>query len=140
MLEISWEETGFPEEASAEKVIFKAAFLAHLAVVKRPDLLLKELSGGLFPENANEDNPLYVISTESECYGAAAILYPGFLEKTADELESDFFQLPSSLHEMILVKDDGNLKAEELIQMVKEINASEVRAEDKLTDIVYHYN
>ena len=41
---------------------------------------------------------------------------------------------------MILVKDDGNLQAEELIQMVKEINASEVRAEDKLTDSVYHYD
>ena len=119
---------------------FKAAPLTHPAVVKRLDLLLNELSDGMFPEDENEGNPLYVISTESECYGAAVILYPGFLEKTADELESDFFQLPSSLHEMILVKDDGNLKAEELIQMVKEINASEVRAEDKLTDIVYHYN
>ena len=41
---------------------------------------------------------------------------------------------------MILVKDDGNLQAKEFIQMVKEINASEVRAEDKLTDSVYHYN
>ena len=93
-----------------------------------------------FPEDENEDNPLYVISTESECYGAAVILYPGFLEKTAAKLESDFFLLPSSLHEMVLVKDDGNLKTEELIQMVKEINASEVRAEDKLTDSVYYYN
>lgn len=119
---------------------FKAAPLTHPAVVKRLDLLLNELSDGMFPEDENEGNPLYVISTESECYGAAVILYPGFLEKTADELESDFFLLPSSLHEMILVKDDGNLKAEELIQMVKEINASEVRAEDKLTDSVYHYN
>ena len=41
---------------------------------------------------------------------------------------------------MIVVNDDGHLKVEELIQMVKEINASEVRAEDKLTDSVYHYN
>ena len=119
---------------------FKAAPLTHPAVVKRLDLLLNELSDGMFPEDENEGNPLYVISTESECYGAAVILYPGFLEKTADRLASDFFLLPSSLHEMILIKDDGNLKAEELIQMVKEINASEVRAEDKLTDSVYHYN
>ena len=33
-------------------------------------------------------------------------------------MKSDFFLLSSSLHEMILVKDDGNLKAEELIRMI----------------------
>ena len=51
MLEISWEEGGFPKKASAEKVIFKEAPLTYPAVVKRLDLLLKELSGGLFLGN-----------------------------------------------------------------------------------------
>lgn len=73
-------------------------------------------------------------------YGASVILYPGFLEETAEKLETDYYLLPSSLHEMILVKDDGSLDPEALAQMVKEINATEVRPEERLRDSVYHYN
>lgn len=117
----------------------KIAPLTHPAIVKRLDVMMNELSGGMFPEEEDEDCPMYVVSTECRSYGAAAILYPGILEQISEELETDFFLLPSSLHEMILVKDEGAFGAEGLAQMVRDINASEINREDKLTDSVYYY-
>lgn len=118
----------------------KVAPVTHPAVFRRLDLILKELSGGLFPEEESEKYPIYVVSTEAMNYGAAVICYPGFLQEAAEKLESDYFLLLSSIHEMILIKDDGNMNAEELSQMVREVNETEVKTEDKLTDSVYFYN
>ena len=39
-----------------------------------------------------------------------------------------------------LVKDDGAMDFEQLQSMVREVNATEVSAADKLTDNVYHYD
>ena len=52
----------------------------------------------------------------------------------------DFFILPSSIHEVLLVKDDGNVNFTELKNMVEEVNATQVAPEEKLTDSVYHYD
>lgn len=127
-------------EAQLLEDAVKSAPQIHPAVVKRLDAVLNEMSGGLFPVDESEDSILYFAGTENHYYGASVILYPGFLEETAEKLETDYYLLPSSLHEMILVKDDGSLDPEALAQMVKEINATEVRPEERLRDSVYHYN
>lgn len=48
------------------------------------------------------------------------------------------FFIPYSLHETIVVPNDGNKKA--LFAMVTEINATQVDTQDKFTDQVYHYD
>ena len=53
-------------------------------------------------------------------------------------MESDFYILPSSVHEMILIPlftDD----MESLSQMVKEVNATQLKPEDVLSDHAYVY-
>ena len=40
----------------------------------------------------------------------------------------------------LIVPDNGNMSLSDLEAMVKEVNATQVAPEDKLTDSVYHYD
>lgn len=84
--------------------------------------------------------PMYVATNQDKVQGAAVMFYPDFMEQAAKELGGDIFILPSSVHEVLILPDDGNMNAQELKEMVTSINASEVAPEDRLTDSVYHYD
>lgn len=84
--------------------------------------------------------PLYVLLNRKQLNGAGCILYDGCLKDFADSQNSDIVILPSSLHETILVPDDGNLDYGELRKMVGEINEGEVPKEDVLSDRIYKYS
>ena len=84
--------------------------------------------------------PMYVATNQDKVQGAAVMFYPDFMDQAAKELGGDIFILPSSVHEVLILPDDGNMNAQELMEMVTSINASEVSPEDRLTDSVYHYD
>lgn len=89
---------------------------------------------------ANPDIPMYVASTHDKSNGAGIIAYPGFMEMAAEKIGGDFFVLPSSVHEVILVPDNGTGDFHELESMVQEVNATQVDPRDQLSDKVYHYD
>lgn len=82
---------------------------------------------------------MFVLGNENKLFGAAVILYEGILKAFADRLEADIFILPSSIHEVILIPDDGEQKAYDLWKMVCDINATQVDPEEVLTDSVYYF-
>ena len=86
---------------------------------------------------ADEGN-LYLLTNESALYGAAVLLYPGILQEIAGYLGGGFFVLPSSVHEVILLPDHGE-EAGDLLEIVTEINHTQVAEEEILTDAVYKY-
>lgn len=84
------------------------------------------------------EGELYLLTNESALYGAAVILYPGLLQEVADYIGGDYFVLPSSVHEVILLPDNGE-EAEDLLHIVTEINHTQVAEEEILIDAVYKY-
>lgn len=84
--------------------------------------------------------PMYVLSNKARLFGASCILYPDVLKDFADELESDLYILPSSVHEVILLPADGTEDVENLRRMVCDINETQLRVEEVLSDNVYFYN
>lgn len=84
--------------------------------------------------------PMIVVTNTDRTNGAAVMFYPDVMEQLGDKLSGNFFVLPSSLHETIVVPDNGNMEYKELLAMVTEINATQVDIQDKLTDQVYHYD
>ena len=50
---------------------------------------------------------------------------------------SKFIVLPSSIHEMIVIPDDGKCAIEELSKMVQEVNQTQIEPEERLTDQAY---
>ena len=89
----------------------------------------------------NEENEiLFLASVPDGICGAGVLAYPNFMEQAADIIGGDFFILPSSIHEVLLVPDDGSWSARALKTLVENVNETEVRPEEKLTDSVYHYD
>ena len=83
---------------------------------------------------------MFVLGNERKLFGAAAMFYRDTIEEFSDEMGKSIFILPSSVHEVILVPDDGLQEPEELWKMVCEINETQVEPEDVLTDSVYYFS
>lgn len=88
----------------------------------------------------DDSNPMTVVSNDQSINGAAVMFYPGQMDKIAEQMQGDYFVLPSSVHEMLVIPDTGDFQHEELKAMVTEINATQVEPKDRLTDEVYHYD
>lgn len=141
--------------------------LYDIAIENTPDLLpyeftsMSKLMARLFIENFDKDelnseefdrlfellqgvcsneDQMYVLSNKQRFYGAAALLYPDMLEMIAKKLDNDFFILPSSIHEVIILPFTDKLEKEDLIEMVHEVNATEVDQIDRLSNTVYIYS
>ena len=83
---------------------------------------------------------MYVLTTENGRYGATAMLDKDGLESFAKQVNSDFFILPSSIHELILVPVKGGYMPDVLKGMVKEVNDNHVAQEEVLSYSVYMYS
>ena len=111
-----------------------------LADMKNSGMSQKELDE-MEEEMATMDkSPMVIVSNEERANGASALFYPGMMDQIGERMNGDYYILPSSIHEMIVVPDDGNIDFHELKTMVKEINATQVSPEERLTDEVYHYD
>lgn len=87
-----------------------------------------------------EEMGMAVLTNRQAVNGAAVIFYPDLMAKIGDSQQVNFFILPSSTHEVILVPDNGSMNLKDLEEMVRSINASEVSPKDRLSDTVYHYD
>ena len=103
--------------------------------------VLAELEPALADETiAPPDDMLFVVTNKQNVYGAGAIADPTFTEKAGKLMRGDYFILPSSIHEVLLLRDDGNMDYRALEAMVREINVTQVAPEERLSDQVYHYD
>lgn len=83
---------------------------------------------------------MYILTNQIRSYGAASILYPHVLEMVAGLMHEDYFILPSSVHEVILVPESVSLIYSEMLSMVKEVNETQVDEEEILSNNVYFYH
>lgn len=80
----------------------------------------------------------YIITNTINFRGASAILDREALKKLSQKLNvSKFIVLPSSIHEMIVIPDDGKCVIEELSKMVQEVNQTQVEPKERLKDQAY---
>lgn len=86
------------------------------------------------------DENILVVSNTLGINGAAVTLYPEVLEGISNKIGDKFFILPSSIHEVLVVKDDGNRSIKELQDMVCEVNTGCVTLGERLSNNVYQYN
>ncbi len=84
--------------------------------------------------------PMYVASNHDRLNGASVLLYPNLLRDFAECIGSDFYILPSSIHELIFLPDTEDMDVEYMKMMVQGINGSEVAEEEVLSDNVYFYS
>jgi len=127
--------------------------LFDLAMKNTPKLLhyelhnMSDILATMFHEEAPDltnDNflpiPMYVLSNASKLNGSGCILYKDLLSDIADRLKSDFYIIPSSVHEVLLIPSKHAASPQELSSMVREVNAAQLSKEEILSDHVYYYS
>ena len=87
-----------------------------------------------------EQEQIFVASVPDNVHGAGVLAYEDFMDKAAEKVGGDFYILPSSIHEVLIVPDNGMMDLAALENMVREVNATTVDPSEKLTDNVYHYD
>lgn len=85
-------------------------------------------------------NNMYILSNSYRTNGASVILYDGLLQKIADQFQSDFVLLPSSVHEVILIPLEKDVNYSDLSAMVTEINETQVLDCEVLSNHVYVFS
>ena len=103
---------------------------------------LRGRSCGPFDRADMSEPGLYTLTNNIQINGAALMLIPEILEAIGEKAGMDYFVLPSSIHELLLAKDDGLISAKELKEVVYRNNRTEVivKQEDVLSDNVYFYS
>ncbi len=100
--------------------------------------VLDSLLGG--QECEEEELPMYVLSNEQRVFGAACMIYPQILQEMGKRLGESFYILPSSVHEVILLPLHAAGEVKQMLDMVREINSTQVAPEEVLSDNLYFYN
>lgn len=100
-----------------------------------------EVLAELIDTDLQEDcNCMHVLSNERNVNGAGAILYPNMLEKIGTKLKADYYVLPSSIHELIIVPDSDEISETKLVGMVRDVNESSVSHDEILGNNIYFYS
>ena len=91
--------------------------------------------------NAEEDNSLYVLTSERKTHGAGgAMVATEMLSALAKSLgENELFIIPSSIHEILAIPCKG-MDEKGINEIIQNINQSEVAQEERLADHVYKFN
>lgn len=131
---------GVTRETFISDADFYAPLLKPLVIMP-----FKDLFEGFIVADTPLDSSLLIATNESRMYGASVLGYPEFFKKAAEIVGGDYYILPSSIHEVLILPDrklldraDG--EADELKKIVREVNESCVDPKERLSDSAYHYS
>lgn len=98
----------------------------------------------VFPEGFRaemaQEVAMFVLSNRNRLFGASVLLYTEALKRLAKELNRNLVILPSSIHEVLVVPDDGVTKKDFFANMVREVNDTQVDREEILSYSIYYYD
>lgn len=106
--------------------------------IQTMDTLLKDIM--LDDKLSENDRPnLLILSNDLTQYGANCMLYRDILKSIGDNLQENFYILPSSIHE-VLILGENHADALALSDMIQDINEAVVLNEEILSDHPYYYD
>ena len=95
---------------------------------------------GMEPD-CDAEIPMYILTNKEQYNGAVMVCDKDTMDSVAEEIGRNFYILPSSIHEVIIVPNsDEELASDTLRSLVSEVNSTQVAAEDRLSDNVYRYD
>lgn len=79
---------------------------------------------------------MFCLTNESRMNGASLLLQEDIRKQVGECLEGNYFVIPSSIHEVLILPDNGIFQVPELNAMVKEVNETQIEREEQLSDKV----
>ena len=106
--------------------------------------IVKSMIFGEDPENLLNEKldiemmrePMFCLTNTQKMNGASLLLQEDIRKQIGECLGSDYFVLPSSIHEVLILPDNGLFEVPELNAMVKEVNEMQVERQEQLSDKV----
>lgn len=116
----------------------------HFVIRSMEDVLFGLTAGTEYQDEDYAYSPfaMYVLTDKDRnCLGSSALLLKDKIKDFADNCNCDVYILPSSIHELILLREDfPDIDISYLKEMVREVNATQVREDEFLSDNVYYYS
>ncbi len=95
-----------------------------------------ELLSGCERGSLPKDFEVFVLSNREAYWGAAALFYPGVMDKLHDMM-GEFYVIPSSVHELLVMRATADADPDNISEMIWSANRSVVDEEDVLSDDLY---
>ncbi len=89
------------------------------------------------PELEEMEFPFYYVTNPCYKYGAAAIVYPGSLERIYEKMGGAFYIIPSSINEMLILPEDIEMSEQVLLDMIRDVNDNVVPKDEVLSYNLY---
>ena len=89
-------------------------------------------------ESITPQGLMYIMTNSAAFYGTAGILDSGWLHGRTGG--NSCYIIPSSVHELLFIPDNGQANQDELDRMVQEINSLEVAEDERLSWHCYYYD
>lgn len=94
----------------------------------------------LWDQVGEEDQPpMYVLTNVRMFLGASCLFYPKTLASIRNAVREDFYIIPSSIHECIILPMSEAYTKSELEKIVYEVNLTQVPEQEILSNYVYFY-
>lgn len=87
----------------------------------------REMASQMIPD---VPDTMFVLTNDTKVNGAAAILNDDTRQEIADKV-GDFYVLPSSVHETLIIPKDAGMELRDLEQMVQEVNQTQEKRDEK---------
>lgn len=108
-------------------------------IARDNDMDISEAREMAFQMIPDVPDTMFVLTNDTKGNGAAAILNDDTRQEIADKV-GDFYVLPSSIHETLIISKDAGMELRDLEQMVQEVNQTQVAPQELLLDHVYEYD
>lgn len=86
-----------------------------------------------------QDEPVFFFSNKIQRYGASVILYDDLLQEFSTKYGWNLYLLPTSIHEFLILFDQGVYSGDELLEILKQSN-KELRKDEFLSENIYYYD
>lgn len=86
------------------------------------------------------EKPVCVATNGDLEYGASVLAYPGFLEQASAILGGNYYVVPSSIHDVILIPEDQVDDPIDLRDFFRQVNRDEFEPEEWLSNNLYHFD
>lgn len=87
----------------------------------------------------DENSQMLVLTNKNKYLGATVFFFPDMQKRIAEIVGRDYYVLPSSVHELLIIPDRGNFKPNDLADMVQSVNNQMVSSEEQLGNKVLFY-
>ncbi len=119
---------------------FNAMMMSTFHGEAAPDNLLAS-DAEISPPEMGVPYKMYVLTNESERYGASLLAQEDVLAQIGEKFGADYYILPSSIHEVILIPNSSDeISIDELSSMVSNANETTISADELLSGKVQYYD